>query len=405
MLRFVSDIYCDLILRFAKTINSASATLFQAKLSPWAKGAARKPGAPSEGRAEEPEVEPKKLEWIMTPELKLAVRFAETRLSDLICQNEVLALEFDAYGKNTITQHGLSPDAFVQMAYQAAYFSLYGRLESQYEPAMVKGFLHGRTEAIRSVTPASSAFVKLFFSDASPRQKMDALRTACKAHTELTKACLKGLGQDRIMYAMYCLAQRKDAGGEASDGSESDEGPASGPPPLPAVFRDPGWADLGHSTLSTSNCGNPSLRLFGFGAVVPDGYGIGYIIKDDSIAFVASSKHRQTQRFLDALEAYFLETRRMLRQLHQDSNRKPNATFVDHHVGEVDARTGKPLSHVKANGSVDLTAPSPVDPDNGYTFYGLDDDVQRLLDGQRVAPGQRARVIPTGTRIETVELA
>lgn len=38
------------------------------------------------------------------------------------------------------------------MAYQAAYFSLYGRTESTYEPAMMKGFLHGRTEAIRSVT-------------------------------------------------------------------------------------------------------------------------------------------------------------------------------------------------------------------------------------------------------------
>lgn len=50
------------------------------------------------------------------------------------------------------TEHGFSPDAFVQMAYQAAYFSLYGRTESTYEPAMTKTFLHGRTEAIRSVT-------------------------------------------------------------------------------------------------------------------------------------------------------------------------------------------------------------------------------------------------------------
>lgn len=50
-------------------------------------------------------------------------------------------------------EHGFSPDAFVQMAYQAAYYSLYGRVESTYEPAMTKAFLHGRTEAIRSVTP------------------------------------------------------------------------------------------------------------------------------------------------------------------------------------------------------------------------------------------------------------
>lgn len=73
VLRYVSDIYCDLILRFAKTINSASATLFKAKLSPWAKGAAKKPGQVIDEPPEELEVEPKKLEWIMTPELKLAV--------------------------------------------------------------------------------------------------------------------------------------------------------------------------------------------------------------------------------------------------------------------------------------------------------------------------------------------
>jgi len=35
-------------------------------------------------------------------------------------------LEFKGYGKNFITGHGFSPDAFVQMAFQAAYFGLYG---------------------------------------------------------------------------------------------------------------------------------------------------------------------------------------------------------------------------------------------------------------------------------------
>ena len=60
------------------------------------------------------------------PELRAGVRFAETRISDLICQNDCQALEFKGYGKNFITSHGFSPDAFVQMAFQAAYFGLYG---------------------------------------------------------------------------------------------------------------------------------------------------------------------------------------------------------------------------------------------------------------------------------------
>ncbi|GAA5872876.1 hypothetical protein JCM1840_005875 [Sporobolomyces johnsonii] len=402
VLRFVADVYTELILRFARSINSASGTLFKAKVSPWAKGGpGKKKGAFEDEMPEEIDTEPKKLEWIMTPELRMAVRFAETRLADLICQNEAVALEFEEYGKNAITQHGLSPDAFVQLAYQAAYFSLYGRTESTYEPAMTKAFLHGRTEAIRSVTPESVAFVKTFCSDASPREKIDALRKACKAHTELTKACSKGLGQDRILYAMWCLAQQraKGVGLDGSDSESDSDDSVSRAEAIPALFKDPGYAKLGQSILSTSNCGNPALRLFGFGPVTGEGFGLGYIIKDDSIAICASSKHRQTSRFLDVLRAYFIEVHGMLKQLHQEANRKPNSVFVDHFAGEVDARYGKPISHVR-NGSVEL---SEADYDDGYGFYGsLSEGVERAMNG----PHKRERrwSIAPGTRIKTVEL-
>ncbi|TNY21438.1 Choline/Carnitine o-acyltransferase-domain-containing protein [Rhodotorula diobovata] len=434
VLRYVADVYTELILRFARSINPAATGLFKAKLSPWAKGGPGKKAAPKEdAKPEEPEeidVAPKKLEWIMTPELKMAVRFAETRLSDLICQNEAVALEFDVYGKNAITQHGFSPDAFVQMAYQAAYFSLYGRIECVYEPAMTKSFLHGRTEAVRSVTPESVAFVKTFCSEASPREKIDALRKACKVHTELTKACSKGLGQDRILYAMYCLAQqarerrkRAIANGEASGGgggdssssdpdtdSEDSEVSAAIAARIPDLFKDPGYAQLGHSTLSTSNCGNVSLRLFGFGPVVGDGLGIGYIIKDDSISVVASSKHRQTQRYLDALQAYFVEVHRLLKQLHQEANRKPNSRFVDHFAGEIDAKTGQPITHLHADGR---RAEDELSYSDGYGFYGaLTQEVEKALSDRHGAAAKEAalgvlakkRGIVPGTRIKTVEL-
>lgn len=209
-------------------------------------------------------------------------------MSDLICQNNIVALDFEVYGKSFITRHGFSPDAFVQMAYQAAYFSLYGRTESTYEPSMTKAFLHGRTEAIRTVQAESVNFVRTFCSeDASPADKMDALRAACKRHTALTKECSAGLGSDRVLYAMAQIAKDPSLGNGNKPSVDGDIGgpmdgegeKAIGEPVLPALFRDPGYSRLSHSTLSTSNCGNPCLRLFGFGAVVPDGFGIGYIIK------------------------------------------------------------------------------------------------------------------------------
>lgn len=79
---------------------------------------------------------------------------------------------------------------------------------------------------------------------------------------------------------------------------------------VPEFFKDSGYKTLNHVVLSTSNCGNPSLRIFGFGPVVQDGFGIGYIIQDDKLTICASSKHLQTQRFLKALEQYLYAVQR-----------------------------------------------------------------------------------------------
>jgi carnitine O-acetyltransferase len=126
----------------ARSINPSAPTLFHAPLSPHAR--AYKPPRSSSSNPkslsstatanantiETIDTTPKKLEWNLTPELRVGIRYAETRLSALICQNECQALEFDGYGKAFITSHGISPDAFVQMAFQAAYFGLYGMIFS-----------------------------------------------------------------------------------------------------------------------------------------------------------------------------------------------------------------------------------------------------------------------------------
>ncbi|KAF9809373.1 hypothetical protein IEO21_07414 [Rhodonia placenta] len=350
VLRFAADIFTEGLMLLARSINPSAPTLFHAPLSPHAKSykphrGAALPAPPSYVI----DTAPKKLEWTLFPELRAAIRFAETHLSDLICQNDCQALEFKGYGKNFITSHGFSPDAFVQMAFQAAYYGLYGRIECTYEPAMTKHFLHGRTEAIRTVQPYTVNFVKTFFSEASTSQKVAALRTACQGHVKLTKECSQGLGQDRHLYAIYCLIQReREANREAEDAPPSPGGSVTSStsddkPPLPAIFTDPGWRTLSTSILSTSNCGNPALRLFGFGPVAADGYGIGYIIKDDGISVCASSKHLQTRRFLDTLEGYLLDVQRILVQLHLSANPRAEP-FVDHSGVLRDSKTGRPIN-------------------------------------------------------------
>ncbi|OQD61342.1 hypothetical protein PENPOL_c017G01392 [Penicillium polonicum] len=352
VLRFASDVYTDTILRFARTINGQSPSLWATSSPDPAKRDPQSFGNVS--------TTPRKLEWDMTPELNIALRFAESHLSDLLCQHEFQVLDFEGFGKNFITSMGFSPDAFIQMAFQAAYYGLYGRVENTYEPAMTKMFLHGRTEAVRTVTPQSIDFVTAFWGENAAEQKVDALRTACKKHTDATKECSKGQGPDRHLYALYCLWQRSfdeglfpdtsSTGGYSSPGETQSQTQSQGPEssklsssspsddglsspgsstrayrttsaPTPAIFADPGWDKINNSMLSTSNCGNPCLRHFGFGPTSADGFGIGYIIKDDSISICASSKHRQTSRLMHTLESYLFEIRKLLRA----TNRKPTS--------------------------------------------------------------------------------
>jgi carnitine O-acetyltransferase len=361
VLRFASDVYTDTILRFARTINGQAPSLW-ASTSP-------DPSKRDPASFGDVSTTPHKLEWDMIPELSIALRFAETRLADLIQQNEFETLDFAGYGKNFMTSMGFSPDAFVQMAFQAAYYGLYGRVECTYEPAMTKVYLHGRTEAVRSVTPESVEFVQKFWAENPAQQKVDALKKACQKHTANTKECAKAQGFDRHLYALFSVwqkaldedgAEAASSTGMSSNGysspvdagsspasvvgspgrnsilsengdevrSNSNRGRGNSSPyrgqqhNMPLIFVDGGWDKINNAILSTSNCGNPSLRQFGFGPTTGDGFGIGYIIKDEGISICASSKHRQTKRFVDALESYLLEIRRILRSTQRNTSPK-----------------------------------------------------------------------------------
>lgn len=396
VLRFASDVFTDTILRFAKTINQKAPSMWASAGPTPSK---RKPDA-----SRHASTTPRKLEWNMSPELSTAVRFAESHLADLLHQHEFETLDFQAYGKNFITSMGFSPDAFVQMAFQAAYYGLYGRVENTYEPAMTKSFLHGRTEAIRTVSPESVHFVQTLWGDNPVEEKVDALRKATQNHTAITKECLQGQGHDRHLYALYSLWQRSVDDGQVSIGSGgsspngysspvemgsnsgspiriasgSDDGRSSCSrstrnqlPSIPAIFNDPGWDKMNSTILSTSNCGNPSLRHFGFGPTSGDGFGIGYIIKDDTISICASSKHRQTSRFMQTLESYLLEIRKMLRATAPVSNGAPAAAAASSALIErsgVGTRTPRRGRLIRTD-SVQRELDTPMS-ESGY----LDDD-------------------------------
>jgi carnitine O-acetyltransferase len=146
---------------------------------------------------------------------------------------------------------------------------------------------------VRSATPKAVAFCEAWSSKfTSNEQKLAALAAATLEHSALVKECIAGKGVERHLFALKCIAERHNI-------------------PLPDFFKSKAWDTLNHTFLSTSNCGNPSLRHFGFGAVVPDGFGIGYIIKDQTMHFSISSR-RQTDRYANTLRRFLCQVESML---------------------------------------------------------------------------------------------
>mmetsp|Transcript_10494 Transcript_10494/g.11971 ORF Transcript_10494/g.11971 Transcript_10494/m.11971 type:complete len:244 (+) Transcript_10494:1812-2543(+) len=138
----------------------------------------------------------------------------------------------------------------------------------------------------------------------SSSYQIQSLREAVQQHSSLVKEAASGKGVDRHLFALKCIAAK----------NRLEE---------PEFFRSESWKLLNHSILSTSNCGNPALRLFGFGPVVQDGFGIGYIIRDSGLQFTISSKHRQTERYVHTLNQF-------LDQIHALLSTNEDKTITNH---------------------------------------------------------------------------
>ena len=96
-------------------------------------------------------------------------------------------------------------------------------------------------------------------------------KKAIAAQSAYMAAALEGKGVDRHLLGLRLLLK-------------PDE-------PKPAIFTDPSYAGSCHWNLSTSQVPADAYDGWGWGEVVPDGFGIAYILKDKSFHFnIASLK-------------------------------------------------------------------------------------------------------------------
>ena len=331
-LRFVSDVVAETIVAFAQSITQP---IYGKGSIPHVLDATVERAALALDNKGRPllDVVPKKLLFTVPPSIVTRIAYAEAALCDQMGANDTHVLEFVEYGKQFIVRNKMSPDSVVQMSILLAYYKLYGKVVCQYEPVLTKCFYHGRTEAMRTTTPQAKRLCEVWCDMRSTNeQKVEVLRKAQAEHSRLVRECLGGKGVDRHLFALKSLAQRR---GDVT----------------PALFKSDAWKTLNHTILSTSNCGNPSLRLFGFGPVVSDGFGIGYIIKDYGISYSVASKHRQTSRYVRTLETVLKEIQSVMQPL-----------------GCVKVKTKTKLSDIAAVPTAPASKPHHFS--SSYDFYG-----------------------------------
>lgn len=357
-LRFVSDVFAETVVIFAESIT---ALIYGKGRVPHVVEAQVERAANTTDVHGRPllDVFPKKLLFNLSTFALERIHYAETALCDQIWSCDTHVLESQTYGKSLIVANKLSPDSFVQMSIHLAYYEMYGRLVCGYEPVLTKSYFHGRTEAVRSATPQVKKLCELWTDKAaSPAQRLEALREATQEHSRLVKEAAQGKGVDRHLFALRSLAAHQNL-------------------PIPEFFHSEAWRLLNHTILSTSNCGNPALKLFGFGPVVHDGFGIGYIIKDNGISYSINSKHRQTARYVRTLEGVLHKLRLLFNtatgmQVSQRSSlrelkRRPFVSTYDDIYGE---SAGKKDFSMPRESEPSIAEDHPVDHHRGHQADG-----------------------------------
>lgn len=102
---------------------------------------------------------PERLEWVLEATDLKRIEEAGTVLDNLVKDLDFQVFRFVGYGKDFIKSCKVSPDVYIQLALQLAYYKLYGKLTATYESASTRRFRLGRVDCIRSATAEALKWV------------------------------------------------------------------------------------------------------------------------------------------------------------------------------------------------------------------------------------------------------
>ncbi|XP_046412845.1 carnitine O-palmitoyltransferase 1, liver isoform isoform X1 [Neodiprion fabricii] len=241
---------------------------------------------------------PVRLQWDMSPKCLEAIENSYLVAEKLLNDVELRIYMHNAYGKGFMKLCRVSPDAYIQMALQLAYYRDAGKFSLTYEASMTRLFREGRTETVRPCTIESAAWVKsMEDKSATVEQRYKLLAAATARHQLGYQDAMCGKGIDRHLFCLYVVSKYLEVDS----------------PFLKEVLSEP-WR-LSTSQTPHGQTSRLDLKKYpncisaggGFGPVADDGYGVSYIIAGEDFLFFhisskISSPETNSARFAVAIE-------------------------------------------------------------------------------------------------------
>ncbi|KAG7201978.1 hypothetical protein KM043_004673 [Ampulex compressa] len=240
----------------------------------------------------------KKLEFCLDAKAQNIIEIEKKIYKEWTEQLSIDFIIYEMFGKDQCKRLRVSPDAVMQLAFQLALYRQEGCLRSTYESCSTAAFKHGRTETIRPCTVETKMICAAMSEkrqNLSTSELKKMIIDCSNAHNVLTKEAAMGEGFDRHLFALRKICETTGV-------------------PMPDIFEDPAYKTLNHCILSTSTLSSPAVIAGGFGPVVQDGYGIGYMIQDRRLGAIVTSykAQRNASDYVKGLEDAFISIHKVL---------------------------------------------------------------------------------------------
>ncbi|XP_053945907.1 choline O-acetyltransferase [Anastrepha ludens] len=268
---------------------------------------------------------PERIPWVLSPQLEQSIKETALAFDKAIGDLDLYVYRYKGYGKNFIKKCKCSPDAFLQLILQLAYFKLYGHLVATYESASTRRFLLGRVDCIRASHKEALDWVtamcqgeganvplesegeedderKVKFSIYDKNKLRELFRIACNRQTEIMIQNILGHGIDIPLLGL------RESSKVFNNGQVHE------------LFNHETFKTANIFLLSTSQVATKSDAFMGYGPVTPRGYGCSYNPHVDEIIFCISAfyscEDTNTTRFAKSLK----ESLDMMKDLMKDES-------------------------------------------------------------------------------------